>query len=140
MLHLPADLLTEIGRRALAAYPAECCGILLGTRTPAAILIDHALDAPNLADNPKHYTVDPAAILKADKFARDNALEIVGFYHSHPDHPAHPSITDTTLAWDTYVYLIVSVTASTVLEAKAFRFTQSGPHELPLTITDRVAE
>jgi proteasome lid subunit RPN8/RPN11 len=103
MLHLPADLLTEIGRRALAAYPSECCGILLGMRTPAGVVTDHALDAPNLADNPKRYTIDPAAILKADHFAADNGLEIVGFYHSHPDHPARPSATETTLAWDTNV-------------------------------------
>lgn len=135
MLHLPADLLEEIGRRALAAYPDECCGILLGSRTAAAVAVDHALEAPNLDTDPKRYTIDPAAILKADHFAAANGLEIVGFYHSHPDHPARPSRTDTALAWDTYVYLIVSIARDAVLEARPFRFTPAGPEEVPLTVT-----
>ena len=49
------------------------------------------------------YVVDPLAILRADRMARDAGMEIVGFYHSHPDHPAIPSATDTELAWPGYV-------------------------------------
>jgi proteasome lid subunit RPN8/RPN11 len=141
MLQLPADLLESISRRALIAYPDECCGILLGTSSPGDITVQHALEAPNIAplsERTTRYTIDPAAILHADAFARLHNLDIVGFYHSHPDHPARPSRTDTSLAWETYVYLIVSITTDTVLEANAYRFLPppAPPQEVPLLVID----
>lgn len=141
MLQLPADLLESVSRRALIAYPNECCGILLGTSSSGGITVEHALEAPNIAppaELPTRYTIDPVDILHADAFARAHHLDIVGFYHSHPDHPARPSRTDTSLAWETYIYLIVSITTDTVLEAKAYRFLPppAPPQEVPLLIID----
>jgi proteasome lid subunit RPN8/RPN11 len=148
MLHLSADLLEEIGRRALAAYPEECCGILVGKpaqATGGAIIAEHALPAGNLADaekRPTFYTIDPAAILHADRFATANGLEIIGFYHSHPDHPPRPSKTDIALAWEAYTYLIVSISHDAVLESKAWRFTPGGSEparEEAIAIIDHVS-
>ena len=142
MLHLSADLLEEIGRRCLVAYPDECCGILLGKIAADAATVEHALPAPNIADapaRPTRYTIDPAAILQADRFARAHSLEIIGFYHSHPDHPARPSSTDAALGWEVYTYLIVSVSSTAVLESRAWRFTPGEtPREEAITIIDHV--
>ncbi len=146
MLHLTADLLEEIGRRALRAYPEECCGILIGklpSGNNAPTTVEHALPSNNLAEaekRPTFYTIDPAAILHADQFARGNNLEIIGFYHSHPDHPARPSKTDAALGWEVYTYLIVSISKDAVLESRAWRFTPGkDPREEAITIIDHVS-
>lgn len=57
----------------------------------------------------RRYWIAPAAMLAAMRHARNRSLEIIGIYHSHPDHPAVPSEYDRQLAWQQYSYLIVSV-------------------------------
>ncbi len=120
--------------RAEYIYPEECCGILLGTMLQgsgsanagflktvveviptANVWGNHEL-ADVLADQSEssrtktsRYTIDPQDIFRATKRGRDLQLEIVGFFHSHPDYPAVPSICDRDLAWDVYSYPIVSV-------------------------------
>lgn len=57
----------------------------------------------------EHYWIDPQEMLKAQRYAREHDLNIIGIYHSHPDHPAMPSECDRLLAWAQYSYIIVSV-------------------------------
>jgi proteasome lid subunit RPN8/RPN11 len=62
------------------------------------------------ATKQKRYWIKPATLLQAQKYARDRGWDIIGIYHSHPDHPALPSECDRQWAWPDYSYVIVSVT------------------------------
>jgi proteasome lid subunit RPN8/RPN11 len=114
-----------IGLHAIGDYPRECCGILLGHAADHGWIISAALPAANTAEPHRladRYTLDPRALLAADRRARREGLDILGFYHSHPDHPAIPSRTDIDLAWEFYVYLIASVRDGAVSHWRAWQF------------------
>lgn len=109
------------GRR---QYPHECCGFLVGRLEPRQA--SQAIPARNVhpdADRLKdRFTIDPRDFLIADREARRRGLEIVGFYHSHPDHPARPSATDAEWAHPVYSYVILSVRQGEPAEATSWRF------------------
>src|SRR5207253_1269855 len=74
--------------------------------------------------------LDPADILAADRDARARGIDIVGYWHSHPDHPAHPSQFDTDHAWVDYVYVICATTSEGTGDVNAFTLTaEGGPFE-----------
>jgi proteasome lid subunit RPN8/RPN11 len=81
------------------------------------------IQAPNLdQERPEdRYELDPQALLTADRAAQDHGLEIVGIWHSHPDHPACPSETDHAAAWKGWSYMIFSVTPYGVTEIRSWR-------------------
>jgi proteasome lid subunit RPN8/RPN11 len=109
--------------RAAAVYPEECCGILIGKINGDDKLVIAAIATNNVWDEPasqefrcgedrtnhSRYLIPPQAIFDAQKQARAQQLEIIGFFHSHPDAPAVPSECDRSLAWEIYSYPIVSV-------------------------------
>ena len=102
--------------QAEAGYPHEVCGILLGRDGRA----DEAHACPNLAVDRAHdrYQMDPAAQLRIEKDARVRGLEVLGYYHSHPDHPADASATDLALSWEGVHYLIVAVRQGRVVDQR----------------------
>ncbi len=112
MLYLDHKLAQEIRAHGGEAYPHECCGALLGRadgdgRKQVEEL--HAL-VNRREDSPRNrFLVTPEDYRAAEKAARARGLEIVGWYHSHPDHPARPSEFDREHAWPTYSYVIVAV-------------------------------
>jgi proteasome lid subunit RPN8/RPN11 len=125
MLQIPGHVRQQIAEHASAQYPEECCGILLGD--PAQQHIALAIPAKNTAEERHHrYLIDPLDILRADKTARARRLDIIGFYHSHPDHPAIPSGTDLSLAWPDYIYVIQAVTASGAGDLRAWQLKAPG--------------
>jgi proteasome lid subunit RPN8/RPN11 len=97
-----------------AVYPYEGCGILVGQPGEVAEVTE-VRQAQNLRgpeDRARdRYLMDPAAIMTAQREADDIGLDIVGFWHSHPDHPSRPSQYDIDHAgrWPGYVFVIVSV-------------------------------
>lgn len=102
--------LKRIQRHTAENYPHEACGILLcHSENPQHICA--VREANNTtAENPANrYLIDPLDFLAADQWAEKKDLDIHGFYHSHPDHPAVPSEHDRKLAWGGYLYLIVSI-------------------------------
>jgi proteasome lid subunit RPN8/RPN11 len=104
--------LAAIARHARAAYPEECCGILLGTTDENdAAEVSAAAAVPNREadDRRRRYRIDPETICSVEEEAERAGHKIVGFYHSHADHPAAPSPTDRELAWPWYRYLIIPV-------------------------------
>lgn len=119
---LRSDQLQTIQAHAERTYPDECCGLLLGQReADSKILIEirslenawtpdvaAELATPTLTKS-RRYWIAPEAMLAAMRDARTRDLNIIGIYHSHPDHPAVPSECDRQLAWQQYSYLIVSV-------------------------------
>lgn len=112
-LELPAAALAAASAHAERAYPEECCGVLVGRPSPdgAGSVVVRAVAADNQHgdERRRRYTIAPEAILHADRAARAEGLAIVGYYHSHPDHPAVPSAFDREKAWPGVSYLIVPV-------------------------------
>lgn len=100
-------LLEDIARAASAAYPFEGCGALLGEKGRARVM----LPLPNTElDRPRvRFEISPKDYLRVEREAETRGLLLLGFWHSHPDHPAHPSATDLSCAWVGLLTVIVSV-------------------------------
>ena len=113
----------ELARWARAGYPEERCGVLVGRELAEAIVAHRAIVVANVSAERKHdrYVLDPDGFLRADVEARAAGHEVVGFWHTHPDHPARPSRTDLEAAWEGYVYVIVAVNAAWATELRAWR-------------------
>ena len=126
-LHLRADHRAAIEQLARAAYPHEACGLLLGRHDRDATRLARITHARNLATDrlADRYILAPRDYLAADEEARRDGLEIVGIWHSHPDHPARPSSTDLAKAWPDYTYLIVAVHQGEVVDLTAWRLDAS---------------
>ena len=122
-LRLDHAVIEAIDAAALTNYPHEACGLLVGRDTPAATVVERSAPARNLAVDrlTDRYLLDPDDFYAADQAARRDGLDIVGVWHTHPDHPAQPSPTDLEAAWPGYSYLIVSVAARGVVGRRAWR-------------------
>ncbi len=111
MLILCSELLNEIRAHAQECYPQEACGLLVGdvkasVRRTSLIRRARNLEVERASDR---YELDPQDYYAADELARASGLEVIGIYHSHPDHPARPSRTDLERAWEGWSYLILSI-------------------------------
>lgn len=109
-LRLPEALALEIRHQSEAAYPAECCGALVGRmegETKAVVRLAPAVN--RRTDDPHRYLIAPDDLRALERAVRAAGHEILGYYHSHPDHPAQPSAFDAEHAWPWYSYLIVRV-------------------------------
>ena len=124
---------------AAAAYPDEGCGVMLGTFAGGRVEVVDASSGNNLNTERSRdrYLLDPDDIVRADREARQRGLDVVGFWHSHPDHPARPSQFDTDHAWVDYVYVIVNTTADGAGDLNGFTLDDEGApfREVPLVVT-----
>lgn len=108
-LRLSNSVVEEIRREGEQAYPGECCGILAG-RTGNVKEVLRLVPALNRrTDDPHRYLISPDDLRLIEARLRSSGQEVLGFYHSHPDHPATPSAFDTEQAWPWYSYIIVGV-------------------------------
>lgn len=102
---------------ALAAFPGECCGLLVGT----GLRVTRIVPAPNLRPEPDRFELDPATHLRLQRELRGRAEQVIGHYHSHPNGRPEPSAADRAAAHDpTLVWLIAGCDGRTVKLA-AFR-------------------
>jgi proteasome lid subunit RPN8/RPN11 len=110
-LMIAQELLESIREHGKRAYPNECCGVLLGRIENSGKAVVKLRPMENAReDSPRNrYLISPRDLLEAEKAARALGLDIVGVYHSHPDHPARPSEFDREHAFPWYSYIIVSV-------------------------------
>ena len=113
MLKLTGKIEAEIRKAGAAAYPNECCGILLGSEEADG---GHAVKALKSIENAREsgeqyhrFLITAEDMMQAELEARKLGLEIIGFYHSHPDHPARPSDYDRDHALPFYSYIILRV-------------------------------
>ncbi|GMR04997.1 MAG: M67 family metallopeptidase [Thermodesulfobacteriota bacterium] len=105
------------------SYPEECCGILIGnTMTERKIFYVQKSININKERASDRYIIDPMEINLADKEARSQSLELMGFYHSHPDHPDRPSEYDRNMGQAGYSYIIISVKGGTDVSVKSWSF------------------
>jgi len=130
--------LEEVHAHASAGYPYEVCGMLIATRGSGVvtrtsrvrnIVVDRARD---------RYEMDPRDQIRVQRECDAAGLEILGYYHSHPDHPAQASITDSTRSWAGPVYMIVSCVGGRVVDGNAFVAERDGGpmHPVPLEVVD----
>lgn len=122
-LCLPAALAARLERWAAQGHPEEVCGLLIGRSNGRRVETVRVTRGHNLnRERPRdRYLLDPADFLAADRGARADGLEIIGIWHSHPDHPALPSQTDLKAAWQGYSYLIIATTASGAVDLRSWR-------------------
>jgi proteasome lid subunit RPN8/RPN11 len=142
--------LNQIYNHALTIYPEECCGLLLGViknnkkkiievfPTTNNWTLEENEILPNIIDNfdqylGKHnrFSIAPSILVKIQKEARDRQLQIIGIYHSHPNHIAVPSKFDRAIAWAEYSYIIVSTTSNQVNRVTSWQLddTKNFQHE-----------
>ena len=115
-LVLPPKLRKQIEAEGSAAFPNECCGILIGrdVNGPNGTerLIERLLPGNNVFEAEEQYhrfSIDPRLQLQAEREAEAVGKMVLGFYHSHPNHPARPSEYDREHGWPFYSYVIVSI-------------------------------
>jgi proteasome lid subunit RPN8/RPN11 len=126
-LRIRKDSLKAITDHGARDYPSECCGILLGRVDGGQKVVTEVVPLRNLRHEPQRgqeilpldepgqesernrFLIDPRDQLRVEKDARARHLDVLGYYHSHPDHPARPSRYDQEHAWPWYSYVILSV-------------------------------
>jgi len=124
-----AEVAEKIRAHGVEKYPHECCGALFGREAggegeearPREIvelfpLVNRREDSPQ-----NRFSVSSQDVLEADRTAAARGLDLIGWYHSHPDHPARPSEYDREHAWPWYSYIIVSVQSGVPGEMKSWR-------------------
>ncbi|MBV8115795.1 MAG: M67 family metallopeptidase [Silvibacterium sp.] len=96
MLKLTEQIYNTIRHHGEETYPHECCGVLLGRSADGVNDVEDAVRAGNTRTDSAHnrYSIAPQELIRIQRQARERGLDIVGFYHSHPDHPAQWSKTD----------------------------------------------
>jgi len=111
VIRLPQAVAEEIRSAGARSYPEECCGALVGRASDGSksVLMARPFANGRADERERRYYVGPDAYREAEAWARAQGLDVVGIYHSHPDHPARPSEFDREHAWPWYSYVIVSV-------------------------------
>ena len=142
MITLDRRQLQEIRDAAEAAYPAECCGLLVGSGGLSdGLRITRVVPSPNLAaeEGNDRFEIDTELLVGLHRELKGGPERVVGLYHSHPDHPAAPSERDLEGAWDPkLIWLITAVedgraarTTAHVLEGEGRSF-----EEIALRVVD----
>ena len=135
-MRFPANLRQQMWELAEAAYPYEGCGILLGAGG-AVTEVRPGTNIRGPEDRARdRYVLDPRDILRAERDADAARIEVLGFWHTHPDHPSRASRYDADHAWPGYVYVIVSVLDGRAAGAQAWVLESEEPAEFreePLT-------
>lgn len=125
-MKVDASVIAAIEVHAIEGYPNEICGFLIG---PAGgETITESRRTPNVApeNQARRYLIDPREQIRVQRDCDANGLDILGYYHTHPDHPAQPSSHDAEPAWPGPLYMIVSVRQGQVAEANGFVATDFG--------------
>lgn len=113
-------------------YPHECCGVLLGTISDGMRVVTSVVRCGNTRDDSpqNRYNIDPKELIRIQREGRERDEDIVGFYHSHPDHPAQWSKTDFAEAhWYGCSYVITSVAKGKAEMTNSFELTGMDENE-----------
>ena len=131
-LTISAEWYDTIRRHGERTYPHECCGVLLGTSGEGGNTVEAAVEAGNTRTDSAHnrYNIAPQELIRIQRQGRERGLDIVGFYHSHPDHPAQWSKTDFEEAhWIGCSYVITSVEQGTAQVTNSFLLSGAGEED-----------
>ncbi len=124
MLKIPQSTYISLRQHGEETYPHECCGVLLGRfEDDGSKTVSHIARCGNTREDSPHnrYSIDPKELIRIQREGRERGEDIVGFYHSHPDHPAQWSPTDLADAhWFGCSYVITSVEKSAATITNSF--------------------
>ncbi len=113
MITIVEQQLTEMRQHGERDYPFECCGLMLGrfeSNGHKVVIETYPISNAREEEAKRNrFLIRPEELMRGEKYARAKRLDVVGFYHSHPDEPAVPSRYDLDHAWPTYSYVVVSV-------------------------------
>ena len=113
MIEVDQQRLTEMRQHGERDYPFECCGLMLGrfeSNGHKVVIETYPISNAREEEAKRNrFLIRPEELMRGEKYARAQSLDVVGFYHSHPDEPAVPSKYDLDHAWPTYSYVVVSV-------------------------------
>jgi proteasome lid subunit RPN8/RPN11 len=126
MLRLTEEIYRELRQHGEETYPHECCGVLLGRAEEGVNDVHESVRAGNTRTDSAHnrYHIAPQELVRIQRQGRERGLDIVGFYHSHPDHPAQWSATDFAEAhWIGCSYVITSVEQRRAITTNSFLLT-----------------
>ncbi len=118
-LQVPTPALKAIGAHGAATYPDECCGALLGSA--GRVVEAFALPNETQGERRRRFLIRPDDYRAAERRAAETGTDLIGFYHSHPDHPAVPSAFDLEHAWPNLSYIIVSVRQGQPAELRSWQ-------------------
>ena len=123
LLKISEELAGKIRAHGVETYPHECCGAVLGRQSDGAREVLGLMPLANRRDDsPRNrFEVTSDDVRLAEKTARGQQLELIGWYHSHPDAPARPSEYDRDHAWPWYSYIIVSVQSGQPRDMNSWR-------------------
>ena len=122
-IRVKQEHLDQIAKHGEKTYPYECCGFLLGTRQGETSILGEAHAAENERQESREtrYLITPEQYKRADDYARSRGLGVIGYYHSHPDHPAAPSGYDLDHScWPGESYIIVAVEKGKAVALNSF--------------------
>jgi proteasome lid subunit RPN8/RPN11 len=126
MLKLSESIYNALRTHGEETYPHECCGVLLGRSHEGVNEVEKAVRAGNTRTDSAHnrYSIAPQELVRIQRQGRERGLDIVGFYHSHPDHPAQWSKTDFAEAhWIGCSYVITAVEKGVAKQTNSFLLT-----------------
>jgi len=126
-LYIPSEILRQIHANGESAYPEEGAGLMLGQAQDEDRSVVRILPIPNAReDNARHnrYLITAQDMLQGEQEAARLDLDVVGIFHSHPDHPNRPSEFDREWALPWYSYVITSVQSGNAVESRSWRLNE----------------
>jgi len=121
-IQLSTEAAQTINAHAREAFPNECCGFLYGDETTGRnISLAQRVENSKEGDQRRRFEISPLAYLKAERYALENDLQLLGIYHSHPNHPAIASVHDLEKAMPFFSYVIVSVMDGEIADTKSWK-------------------
>ncbi len=112
MIIVSEDQIAIMNTEGQAAYPYECCGLMLGKFEDGHKRVTEIYPISNAREESaqrNRFLITPAELMRGELYARSHRLDVVGFYHSHPDEAAVPSQYDLEHAWPTYSYIVMAI-------------------------------
>ena len=137
-MRISRQALAEVHEHAGEGYPNEICGILIAVRGSDVVTLSRRVRNTVVERARDRYEMDPRDQIRIQRECDEGGLEILGYYHTHPDHPAMASATDATRSWAGPVYVIVSCVKGTPVDQNAFVAERDGGpmHQVPLEVVD----
>ncbi len=123
MISVSDEQLAEMRAHGERDYPYECCGLMLGrfANELKQVLETYAISNAREEEAKRNrFLIQPEELMRGEKYARERGLDVIGFYHSHPDDVAVPSQYDLEHAWPTYSYIVMSVEKTRAVDLRSW--------------------
>ena len=135
---IDSTVLSKIKTHLEDAYPNEACGFLLGTQIRKNRNITHLIEVENRSteNQRRRFVIDPLDYMKVERFATKEGLTLFGIYHSHPDHPAIPSVHDLEYAQQFFSYFIHRIAEGKMTDSRSYRLLDGKFIEEKFTINE----